>query len=162
MKEYELIKSYYGNKTAERSGVPYINHINEGIKILQKINAGEHAIRAYCLHPLLQHDKDLIKNWLKLQEISPHIIVLTMEYRRVANNYLSTRKINSLDDIELSPLIEVNQMLLADKMQNRKDFLKYHLNTHPRADEIKQYFENWISKLKQAKIENIYGTTYQN
>ena len=75
-------------------------------------------------------------------------IILTMEYRRVANNYLSKRTITSLDDIELSPMLEVNQMLWADKLQNQKDFRLYHLGKHDRSDILEQYFINWINKLE--------------
>jgi hypothetical protein len=71
-----------------------------------------------------------------------------MEYRRVANNYLSKRTITSLDDIELSPMLEVNQMLWADKLQNQKDFRAYHLGKHNRSDILEQYFINWINKLE--------------
>jgi hypothetical protein len=71
-----------------------------------------------------------------------------MEYRRVANAYLSKREIKSLDDIELSPLHEVNQMLWADKLQNQKDFRLYHMGKHERSDILEQYFINWINKLE--------------
>jgi hypothetical protein len=70
-----------------------------------------------------------------------------MEYRRVANNYLSKRMINSIDEIELSPLKDVNDMLIADKVQNRKDFELYHLDTHERSDVLDQYFKNWLIRL---------------
>ena len=70
-----------------------------------------------------------------------------MEYRNIANQYLSYRKIKSIDEISLSPLKEVNEMLIADKIQNYKDFLIYHKDTHPRAKELDEYFNNWLKKL---------------
>jgi hypothetical protein len=30
------------------------------------------------------------------------------------------------------------------KIQNRKDFERYHRDTHPRARELEQYFRNWL------------------
>ena len=151
--EYNIIKTYYGDQVAKRSQVPLINHIDEGIVILKSINASDDAIAAYCLHPILQSD-DAVCNNIPLLNGYNNIrrIILTMEYRRVANNYLSKRTITSLDDIELSPMLEVNQMLWADKLQNQKDFRAYHLGKHDRSDILEQYFINWINKLKTNEI----------
>ena len=79
--------------------------------------------------------------------VSVPAIMLAMEYRRVANAYLSTRKIESISEIELSPLKEVQQMLIADKIQNNKDFRLYNRD-HPRYDELCQYFDNWLDRLE--------------
>ena len=38
MKEYNLIKEFYGVQKAKRSGVLLMNHIDEGLKILSQIN----------------------------------------------------------------------------------------------------------------------------
>ena len=35
MKELPLIERYYGTRTAKRSGVPLINHIHEGLAVLE-------------------------------------------------------------------------------------------------------------------------------
>ncbi len=70
-----------------------------------------------------------------------------MEYRSVANEYLSHRTIAHVDEIRLSPLPEVNQMLIADKVQNCKDFELYHKATHPRSAELDLYFNNWLRRL---------------
>lgn len=55
------------------------------------------------------------------------VLLLGMEYRYTANNYLSFKPAD--DPIHLSPIAEVNQMLIADKIQNRKDFEIYHKGT---------------------------------
>lgn len=147
--EYNMIKKHYGDKVAKRSQVPLMNHIDEGIAILKEIGASNDAIAAYCLHPILQSDEALSNNIYLLNNYNNNFrLILTMEYRRVANNYLSKRIINSLDDIELSQLHEVNQMLWADKLQNQKDFRLYHLGKHERSEILEQYFINWINKLK--------------
>lgn len=70
--EYTLIERFYRNKTAQRSGVPLINHINEGIEILFKINQA--AIQPFCLHPLIQNDEDFKQNWDMLRVIINHKI----------------------------------------------------------------------------------------
>lgn len=145
--EYLLIRDFYGERKARRSQVPLINHINEGIEILKSIKASEEAIKAYCLHPVFQADADLEQNSSLAKEQDPYVMMLTMEYRQTANAYLSHRTIKSLDDIALSPLKEVNDMLIADKIQNFKDFMKYHYDTHERSQDLHRYFKNWFDKL---------------
>jgi len=150
--EYKMIHKFYGNKCANRSKVPLINHINEGLLILEYMHAPHTTKRAYCLHPLLQSDNDLYNFYYdNCEEIDSGIMLLTMEYRNIANQYLSHRKIQNINEISLSPIPNVNIMLCADKIQNYKDFLLYHKNTHPRAKELDEYFNNWF---KALKIEN--------
>lgn len=76
-----------------------------------------------------------------------YVIALALEYRNVANAALSTRVIASASEIALSPLDEVNAMLVADKVQNRADFLAHHAAVHPRARELARYFELWLERL---------------
>jgi hypothetical protein len=145
---YQLISTFYGDKKAQRSQVPLINHIQEGLFILKDIQADLKAQEAYCLHPIFQADQALSQNYqADFTQISPTVLILVMEYRSIANQYLSQRQIQAIADIKLSPLTEVNQMLIADKVQNRKDFELYHLHTHPRSQELVQYFKNWLQAL---------------
>lgn len=160
--EYKYIDSFYGSNVAKRSGVPFMNHIDEGLAILHLIGASDSAKKAYCLHPIYQPD-ELIPIYgtkdmrdINVFGINANVIVNAVEYRHTANNYLSTREINSLDDIILSPLKDVNDMLIADKIQNRKDFELYHEGTHPRSKELSQYFKNWLQRL------NISEDQYQD
>jgi len=146
-KEYEVISKYYGSKTTNRSGIPLINHIDEGLYILDKINASDISKRAYCLHPLVQSDVDLFNNNNLIDGLDSKVVMLVMEYRSVANEYLSSREINTIDDIRLSPLKDVNDMLVADKIQNRKDFDIYHKDTHPNRVTLTKYFNNWFKRL---------------
>lgn len=153
--EYRLIAAVYGDRKAQRSGVPLMNHIDEGLVLFGQFFKGldmDMAKRAWCLHPLVQADDDLVSNFALLVQADPRAVALAMEYRRVANAYLSRRAITSLEEIELSPLNDVNKMLYVDKIQNRKDFRQYHLGTHPRSKELEQYFENWIQRLEHAMV----------
>lgn len=150
--EYKLIERFYGDKVAKRSQVPLINHINEGLVVLDRISATDQAKRAFCLHPLLQADEDLKENCYLVSFVEPHVLLLTMEYRSVANEFLSDKVVGAtFDDIRLSPLYEVNDMLVADKIQNRKDFEQYHLGTHARSDELDKYFKIWLQRLDVGK-----------
>jgi hypothetical protein len=147
--EYQLVSRFYGNSKANRSQVFKMNHIDEGLYILAQIGAPVSAMKAYCLHPLLQENNDLALNYgADFQFVDPLSLILTMEYRWVANLYLSYRTIQSLDEVKLSPLKEVQQMLIADKVQNYKDFLTHHFESHDRRSALTQYFINWLSKLE--------------
>ena len=148
MIEYKIISDFYGDKVANRSGVRLMNHIDEGLYILEKIGASDVAKRAYCLHPIVQDDQSLKENSYLLKDIDSDVIIAAIEYRSVANEYLSKRVIESIDEIRLSPLKDVNDMLIADKIQNRKDFELYHLGKHERSNELDQYFKNWFERLE--------------
>ena len=144
---YALIARHYGSRTTRRSAVPLIRHIDEGLAILARLDAPMTAREAFCIHPLLQSDVDFVMNGALLDRLDARVGVLAIEYRKVANAALSTRALASPTDIELSPLAEVNTMLIADKVQNRHDFLLHHRATHPRADALDRYFLLWLARL---------------
>lgn len=146
--ECKLISEHYSDRVAKRSQVPLINHINEGLAVLDRIGATEYAKQAFCIHPLLQADNDLRDNFNAVAfAVSPAVVMLAMEYRSVANEYLSM-KVGTGHKIRLSPLYEVNDMLVADKVQNYKDFITYHSATHPRSAELDIYFNEWLEALR--------------
>jgi hypothetical protein len=150
--EYKAIQSFYGDDRAERSQCYKMNHIDEGLYIMHLYGATENAKKAFCVHPIIQNDLDLAANWETFREqFSPTVVGLAMEYRNIANAYLSHREISSLADIQLSPLKEVNDMLIADKVQNYKDFIIYHSGTHKRKKELDKYFNDWLQKLNISK-----------
>jgi GNAT superfamily N-acetyltransferase len=147
--EYQMISNFYGSKKAKRSGLYLMNHIDEGLRILTDLGASDATKKAYCLHPILQSNEFLKQNYQNksiLEKTSPEVVILAMEYRNIANKYLSTNENASLMDIELSCLNEVNLMLTADKIQNYKDFQLYQ-REHPRFTELSKYFKNWLRKL---------------
>ena len=153
---YKAISKFYGDRCAERSGVFLMNHIDEGIIILNEIGASVEAVDAYCLHPIVQGDDDLKKNidWV-IEGQDAYTLMLAMEYRKTAMAYLSQHEM-SKGGIQLSPLEEVNQMLIADKVQNRKDFEIYHKGTHPNSDRLTQYFNEWLAALGVSEDEYQY------
>ena len=144
---YNIISKYYGDKCAKRSGVRYMNHIDEGMQILDRINASTVAFCAYCLHPILQDDETLEANMELVKDVDYKTLTTVMEYRNVANRGLSCYQVDNPEHIYLGPLKDVHDMLVADKVQNRKDFLKYHLDTHPKSKELDRYFRNWLRAL---------------
>lgn len=147
--EYLMVSHFYGTRTTKRSGALLMNHIDEGLYIMARYGNSISAQRAFCIHPLLQRDEDLAKNWYNVTcNIDRTTVLLAMEYRNIANQYLSHRTIGDLSEIALSPLGDVNDMLIADKIQNYKDFRLYHRDTHPRSAELTEYFRNWLKRLE--------------
>ena len=147
--EYKAIEQHYGASRARRSGVMFMHHIDEGLAVLRSLNASDQAKRAWCLHPLLQADADLQAALPRLATLTedPYVLVLAMEYRRLANAYLSHREITSISEIDLGVLPEVVDMLRADKVQNYKDFLAHHAKAHRRRDALDRYFRHWLARL---------------
>lgn len=153
-REYVAIERHYGDGRAKRSGVPFMHHIDEGLRVLRRwLGASERTIAAYCLHPLVQADADLRASWAAglLESFDPSVVALAMEYRNIANAFLSPLESHpGYDDaskIARSPLAEVDAMLIADKIQNRKDFRAHHAATHPRAAWLERYFAQWFVAL---------------
>lgn len=151
--EYRAATQWYGARRAKRSGCHYMNHIDEGVAVLARIGTTDVAMRAFCLHPLVQMDADLAANAARMREFDPDVIVLALEYRNVANAYLSMREDVATDAIALSPLDDVNDMLRADKVQNYKDFLIHHDGKHPRSAQLHHYFRQWLDRLDIADAQ---------
>ena len=151
-KSYSLIVNHYKNKKTERSKVPLINHINEGLDILQILNADLVTQQAFCLHPLVQNDICFDYSCLEKE-----IIFLAKEYKIKANSYLCTPKNDWVTHIfEVKQLVgnisdNCLKMFLAYKIQNQKDFYIYHYLSHPRSEQLSNYFKLWLAYLKFLK-----------
>lgn len=149
--EFKLVWDFYEgfNQRANRSHVSKINHIIEGIGVLEYLNADTQTIRAFCLHPLLQMDDDITKHILSIEHCSSIAVALAVEYRNCANAYLCRPETDHYTDEDMPniPLPQVQQMLVADKVQNFKDFLIHHYQTHERNHQLYAYFVNWLTHL---------------
>ena len=160
LEEYTLITGFYGGATAKRSGVRLINHINEGLALLDAFSDMNDRTRgAWCLHPVVQNvhngtipSNEPYYNWAVKLPSFP----LAVEYSEFANHYLCHKDTDHIRTKEmldqhlsiLGPMSKAcAQMLWADKIQNRKDFRWYHQGTHERSDELTHYFDLWIEYL---------------
>lgn len=161
---YDCIKQFYGDLKAKRSGVPLMNHIDEGLVIIMKAHEATpelnliDVLEAYCIHPLIQDDKAYVKTVSAKRrglvgEIRKEVLVFAIEYRHAANSFLSK---DFPHQYRPSPFPEVSLMLIADKVQNRKDFIKYHRGTHPHSERLDAYFREWM------EILHIDEFDYQN
>ena len=164
---FEAISQLYGDRKAERSDLPLMNHIVEGLAIMAAHAPGEpylfDAMQAYCLHPMLQTDEALQENHHLMRFHAPHAVLFAMEYRWRANNWLSDKVgfqnynaggrslLTAKGKPDPGKLAPVQLMLVADKVQNYKDFLTHHSDTHPRRRELHLYFNTW---LKYLNIDN--------
>lgn len=155
---YKAISRFYGDKRAKRSQVLLIDHINQGIEILNRMDADPVVMEAYAVHPIFQADEDLKQNFYQSADLHPLVVLYAMEYRATANGFLSNKikkgpgswgveELYAVHPLKLSPLAPVNLMLVADKVQNRKDFEIYHKGTHARSDELDYYFKLWLRAL---------------
>lgn len=153
---YQLVEKFYGHARTERSRVPLINHIREGVWLMNHLGAEIAAIEAFCIHPLLQADNDLPRHLPSLLKAlnnpsgpgfcSPGVLAYAMEYRNIANAGLLTGFLQR-GYVQTSPLPQVNDMLVADKVQNYKDFIQFHKATHAKSKELTDYFECWLRTL---------------
>jgi hypothetical protein len=164
--EYAAIHAHYGGRVAERSRVPLIFHILEGVSIIHALDGmlpdgrrfnDRVAAAGYCLHPLFQSDQDLATVGVQYA-LGPYrrpagSTLLAMEYRWRANNWLSDKVQKGTTGPQLvggpdaGDLPEVRAMLIADKVQNYKDFLTHHCGKHARSDELDVYFTTWLDHL---------------
>lgn len=145
--EYAAVRAFYGERTARRSGIAYMAHIDEGLDVLDLIGASMTARLAFCLHPLAQADDDL-PSFDPRCASSPDVLVAVIEYRNVANRYLAFHRGEPGRTARPSPLAVVNEMLVADKVQNRKDFEDHHASTSDAVSErLAGYFAEWLEAL---------------
>jgi hypothetical protein len=154
---YRLIRESYAGKVARRSGVAYLNHVHEGVYVLVRTTGWrERVVGAYCVHPIFQSDRwlaQVLEGGIDVSGLRREEVVLAMEYRRVANAYVSTMRPRGVEGIALSPVEEVNAMLVADKVQNKKDFMRHVYKrvgrgSYERASErYVAYFDSWLERL---------------
>lgn len=165
--EFDMIKKHYGNQKAERSGVPLINHIREGLGILNRLGANQETKAAFCLHPLLQSPEDYELNRDDIMR-DPKVGVLSfahaLAYRNAANAYLCREQTDGWTQLDIANAVghmhhDIKLMLIADKEQNQKDFLLYHYGTHNRSDQLLQYFHNWLEFLGVPELKGYQKVT---
>ena len=163
-KYYNVIKKFYKGKETSK-GIPYINHIDEGVGHLENLHVSDVVINAFILHPFVQcvnlkgtykdcllTEKELEKH-INIFEIEPEIAFELLLYRKYVNSYLcreATDNYNINDAFEdvkgLTKYPNTVKMLIADKLQNFKDFLLYRQD-HPRKEHLNNYFTIWLNIL---------------
>lgn len=165
---YLAVERRHGDVVAERSGVFWMNHVDEGLRVLHRwLGASARAQQAWCLHPITQGDEDLRRSHDEgaLAGFEAGVVTLALEYRNIANAFLSNMEGHAgFEDprrIVRSPLAEVDLLLVADKLQNCKDFRRWHAASHPRAARLGRYFTQWLAALgrEPAEVERLARET---
>jgi hypothetical protein len=161
--EYEEVSKFYGDRQAERSGLPYMQHIDEGLYILAKLGGTDAAQRAFALHPLIQGRDDyqdsvnkgvLDRAFRHGRRESAEAVALAIEYRFIANSYTSRMPESESYKIVRSPLKQVNLMLKADKIQNYKDALLNVIPKYPEeAERLVKYFNHYMEWFEISTVE---------
>ena len=143
-KEYKIIADFYGHSRAERSQIPLLHYIDEGLEFLAEQQASKNAMLAFCLHPIVQNNELIDVIWSDGN-------LLALEYSQRASSYLckpETDYVRTLDDIRelVGPIThDCLLMLLADTRQSQKDFIEHHKGTHDRSRELDRYFNLWLA-----------------
>ncbi len=160
-KHYSIIEEFYGDREAQRSGIPLIYHILDGLIVLDHIGASAVVENAWCIHPIVQSDDDFRREIFdyNLVGADSSAIVLAVEYRNVANSYLSADyrdfgsvQICTLRD-RLADFKMIRQMLIADKIQNYKDFKAQPAGTYVNEAVLEAYFNEWIFEILELSQE---------
>lgn len=135
--ECKIISKYYEGKVAKRTGIPYINHIYEGCRLIED----EEDRLAFMIHPIFQDGKE---GEVDLSTVKKSIQKLAKEYADIANSYLPKDYLNE-------PPTEfgaVRYLLVADKMQNYKDFSNNKdVFSKEKQKQLDIYFRKWFKAL---------------
>lgn len=154
------VYAHYGDECAKRSGIPKINHISEGLRLLDYLEVHRPAKVAFCLHPIVQ-DGCGRDQWSQLYyTYGERVMYLLHNYTAVANKFLPaavvhrTRTGFKTIPIELPEDLDgdVRWMLLADKIQNRKDY-RANWNKFPNWIQLADYFNAWMIALDLSDDE---------
>jgi len=146
-KEYAAIQAFYGTQRANRSQLPLMRHIDDGLTLLGHMGASGMAKAAFCLHPIVQNSEPVDVSWSLAYP-------LACEYRDRANAYLCRPENDWITDVAavektVGPLsADCRAMLIADKRQNCSDFILYHYGKHARSEQLDRYFRLWIAFLE--------------
>src|SRR5262249_22671122 len=86
-REYKAVEASYGGARAERSDVLLMHHIDEGLQVLAHRGASVRAMKAFCLHPLVQQDAAIAAAYPRVHELTDDaaVLALALEYRNIAN-----------------------------------------------------------------------------
>ena len=170
-RHYKTISQFYKGKKTSKN-IPYINHIDEGVGYLELMGVSDTVVNAFILHPFVQcvnlkgtYNKTLLtkselEEYVDIFELEPDVAYELLLYRKYANSYLCRPDTDGAAIMEAYSLIDTLQnhqttvrMLIADKLQNFKDFIKYR-EDHERAKHLTQYFIYWLSILHNIVDSN--------
>lgn len=149
---FQRISRHYGATAAQRTKLPWINHIVEGVVLIHQLGGRIGAADAFCWHPLIQSDTTYLETLVEMRRhynlnTNGEVLVNVLGYRDAANRWLRG-VVNKDNQPKKHPLESVNVMLMADKIQNRKDFeANERLFSVEDAASLHYYFDCWFNTL---------------
>lgn len=156
---YQIISKFYNSEMTQRSKIPLIRHINEGLRILTALQASKTTHQAFCLHPIIEGEHDLARVLDDPTAVCRVSLGYAQDFAAAASHFrVDDYSAGLRPDVAGLPT-SVLQMLIADKVQNRKDFTLYHRHTHPRAADLEGYFVCWLNHLgvDQTRYRELAG-----
>ncbi|BBI90576.1 hypothetical protein HYO65_gp184 [Tenacibaculum phage PTm1] len=153
----KIIMEAYGDKRTKRTNVPYMNHIFEGMQVINHFKNKytfyelKTALFAYILHPIFQafdnNHKQVVDKYINF--LKSDVIFNSVSYGHEANSYLRYHYQDGKDltfNKYENPIVGL--ALIADKIQNFKDLeLWYGNSTHEHYDDLEAYFNVWLQNL---------------
>lgn len=123
--QYVCIEDHLKYRSNPDNNVQHIRHIDEGIVILEVVCAKPYlydAALAFCLHPLVSHDMSFLNNIEELTQgdFTTISLLYAMEFRKTIASWPTSQ---SEGTPQLSPIIAVNKMIMADIIQHKHTFL---------------------------------------
>jgi hypothetical protein len=147
---YRVIQKEWSQKT-DSKGSPYMWHIDMGLAYLISQGASDAVKVAWCIHPLVQDNKDLKRNYKKMLGcLTNEAVMLVIEYRHQANWFSTHSTLNKAPKKNL--LSEIILMLKADKLQNAWNLHTYRKD-HKNYKELTAYFNIWFSALNINPVD---------
>ena len=170
--EYRLIEEYYAGKSAKRTGLPYMRHIDDGLRILRAMselrdyetvedqrqwmqesveawykNRFELLTRTFCVHPIYQDNNPEWRH-KHLDIGGAKDAELCHKYASYVNSYLPAHvdRANCPRCLRGSDLWA---LLVADKLQNYADFnANANKFSTDETAQLQAYFTDWFAALK--------------
>jgi hypothetical protein len=148
-----------------------MDHIDQGLSILDYLCASQNAARAFCIHPLFQGDADLLAQGMSYASgngldretaaLSRSVpIVLAMEFRHWANAYSLKEALLDENGCQIctarpafGALPQVKHMLIADKVHERKEFERHHKGRHVNSLSLGHYYSLWFDCLGVSEYQ---------
>lgn len=149
---FQQISRYYGAAKTRRTRLPLINHIVEGVVLIHQLGGSPGVADAFCWHPLIQSDATYVDALTEIRRYynlntNGQVLVNVLGYRDAANRWLRG-SVSEDNQPKQHPLADVNIMLMADKIQNRKDFENNEAQfTAEHVSSLHYYFDSWFSVL---------------
>lgn len=151
---YDNIVIFYGDRV-DKYGIHLINKVNEYVLIwgiFHKKETSKKIIDVCCASSLIMDEDLYITNINKFTTICKEsenidLIVLCIEYRNIINQCEPSENKNWIDNIRLSPLVDVNCSLEIYIIQK----YIYMINHNAIDDQYSLYFNKWFEILLTPK-----------